>query len=93
LQFNFRHQKVSQQFMPGGGSLTDVGARGDWWVRSNLSVSAAVVYERWLFPVIQPNASTNVSATVEILFQPQKLFQRSNRDTARTWLSGEGGRP
>jgi hypothetical protein len=93
LQFNFRHQKVSQQFMPGGGSLTDVGVRGDWWVRSDLSVSAAIQYERWLFPVIQPNAGTDVSATVEILFQPQKLFRHSNQDSTRTWLSGEGGRP
>ena len=94
LQFNFRHQKVSQQFMPGGGSLTDVGVRGDYWVRSDLSFSATVQYERWMFPVIQPNASTNVSATLEILFQPQKLFQHSNnQDTTRTSLSGEGGRP
>jgi hypothetical protein len=78
LQFNFRHQKVSQVFIPGGGTLTDVGARGDYWFRSNLSVSASVQYERWLFPVIQPGASTNVSATVEILFQPQKLFRNSS---------------
>jgi Capsule assembly protein Wzi/PAP2 superfamily len=77
LQFNFRHQKVSQEFIPGGGTLTDVGARGDYWVRSNLSLSASVQYERWLFPVIQPNAQKNVSATVEIQFQPQKLFRRA----------------
>jgi hypothetical protein len=77
VQFNFRHQKVSQVFIPGGGSLTDVGARGDYWVRPDLSVSAAVQYERWLFPVIQPTPATNVSATVEILFQPQKLFRHS----------------
>jgi capsule assembly protein Wzi/PAP2 superfamily protein len=77
LQFNFRHQKVSQVFIPGGGTLTDVGARGDYWMRPNLSVSASVQYERWLFPVIQPKATTNVSATVEILFQPQKLFRHS----------------
>jgi hypothetical protein len=78
LQFNFRHQKASQVFIPGGGTLTDVGARGDYWVRPNLSLSASVQYERWLFPVIQPNANTNVSATVEILFQPQKLFRNSS---------------
>lgn len=77
-------------FIPGGGTLTDVGVRGDYWVRSNLSLSAAVQYERWLFPVIQPNAATNVSATVEILFQPQRLFQRSNQNVT---LPGEGGRP
>src|SRR6266849_2671375 len=67
IQLNFRHQKVSQEFIPGGGTLTDVGARGDYWVRSNLSLSASVQYERWLFPVIQPNAQRNVSAAVEIL--------------------------
>jgi hypothetical protein len=85
LQFNFRHLKVSQVFIPGGGTQTDVGARGDYWVRTNLSLSASVQYERWLFPVIQPNASTNVSATVEILFQPQKLFRSS------AVAGGEGG--
>ena len=92
LQFNFRHQKVSQHFIPGGGSLTDVGVRSDYWVRSNLSLSASVQYERWLFPVIQPNASTNVSATVEILFQPQKLFRRSALGGDAT-TSENGGRP
>jgi hypothetical protein len=36
-----------------------------------------VQYERWLVPVIQTTQSQNVTATVEILFQPQKLFRRS----------------
>jgi len=92
LQFNFRHQKVSQRFMPGGGSLTDVGARGDYWVRPNLSLSASVRYERWLFPAIQPNASTNVSATMELLFQPQKLFRHSAADATGS-APGIGDRP
>jgi membrane-associated phospholipid phosphatase len=82
VQFNFRHQKISQQLMPGGGTLTDAGARGDYWMRSNLGLSASVQYGRWLFPVIQPNAQRNVTATVEILFQPEKLFQSSGRDSA-----------
>ena len=92
LQFNFRHQKVSQEFIPGGGTLTDVGTRADYWVRPNLSFSAAVQYERWLFPVIEPNAQRNVTASVEILFQPQKSFRRSvsNPNTTDT---ENGGRP
>jgi membrane-associated phospholipid phosphatase len=92
VQFNFRHEKVSQVFVPSGGTITDVGVRGDYWVRSNLSVSATVQYERWLFPVIQPNAATNVSTTVQILFQPQKMFQRSQQAATQT-LSGEAGGP
>jgi membrane-associated phospholipid phosphatase len=88
IQLNFRHQKVSQEFIPGGGSLTDAGIRGDYWVRPNLSVSASVQYERWLFPVIQPTPSTNVSAAVEILFQPQKLFRHA---AAGPGSESEGG--
>jgi len=92
LQFNFRHEKISPQLMPDGGTLTDAGARGDYWLRPSLGLSASVQYERWLFPVIQPNESRNVLAMVEILFQPQKLFQRSAQNAAGT-APGNGGRP
>jgi hypothetical protein len=92
LQLNFRHQKVSQEFIPGGGTLTDVGARGDYWVRSNVSVSASVQYERWLFPVIQPGAQRNVTAAVEIAFRPEKLFHRASTNTVEI-ASENGSRP
>ena len=77
VQFNFRHEKVSQVFIPGGGTLTDFGVRSDYWIRPNLGLSAWVQHERWLFPVIQSNISRNVSATVQISFAPHKLFQHS----------------
>jgi membrane-associated phospholipid phosphatase len=78
LQFNYRHQKASQGFVPGGGTVTDVGVRGDYWFRPSFGVSTSVQYERWAFPIIQPGQQTNVSATVEFLFQPQKLFRQSS---------------
>jgi len=84
IQINYRHEKVSQQFVNGGGTLTDVGVRADYWVRPNLSLSGNVQYERWLFPIIQADRSTNVSATFEILFQPAKLFGRSNVHAGET---------
>jgi hypothetical protein len=89
LQFNFRHQKVSKEFIPSGGTVTDVGARGDYSIRPNIGLSAWVQYEQWLFPVIQPNSTRNVTAGVEVQFQPQKLFQRA----AANVRSGTGGRP
>ena len=76
LQFDFRHQKVSAAFIPGGGSLTDVGSRADYWVRPYCSISASVQYERWLFPVIQPGAARNVAASLQVSFEPHKLFSR-----------------
>ena len=92
LQVNFRHQKVSQEFIPGGGTLTDVGARSDYWVRPIIGLSATVQYERWLFPAIQPNAQRDVSASLEILFAPQKLFRRSHAGSGEP-DSSKGGQP
>ncbi len=88
LQVNYRHQKVSQVFVPGGGTLTDVGLRGDYWLKSSLSVSATVQYERWLFPVIQPNASRNVSATVQLSLQPQKMFRHTAQEQVGSEMTG-----
>ncbi|MGH9567986.1 MAG: capsule assembly Wzi family protein, partial [Candidatus Angelobacter sp.] len=76
LQFNFRHQKVSQQFIPNGGSLTDFSAKANYWVRSDLEFSGLVQHERWLFPAIQPNASDNVTAAVQVTFEPRNFFAR-----------------
>ncbi len=77
LQFNYRHQKVSWQFIPGGGTLTDVGMRSDYWLRPAVGLSGWVQYEKWLFPAIQPNANRDVTVGVEVQFQPQKMFRRS----------------
>jgi membrane-associated phospholipid phosphatase len=91
LQLNFRHQKVSAGFIPDGGTLTDFGVRGDYWVRPSVGITASVQYERWLFPIIQPAAERDVAASIEIQFQPERLFHRSTA-TAETWTEN-GGRP
>lgn len=91
VQLNFRHQKVSQQYLPGGGTLTDIGARADYWTRFNAGISASVQYEHWSFPVIQSNAATNVTAMVQISFEPQKWFHRGSIGAEAS--SPDGGRP
>jgi len=53
-----------------GGDLA--GVAGDL-----LGPSASTQYEPWLFPVIQSNPQSNVTASIEILFEPHKLFQHS----------------
>jgi hypothetical protein len=77
LQINFRHQKVSQQLIPDGGTLTDVGVRGDCWFQHGVGISTSVQYERWLFPVIQPGPQRDMTMSVEIQFQPQKIYRAS----------------
>jgi membrane-associated phospholipid phosphatase len=76
IQLNVRHQKVSPRFVPSGGTLTDVGVRGDFWLRPDVGISLSVQGEKWLFPVIQPNASTNVTGKIQVSFEPRNLFKR-----------------
>ena len=73
LQFGFRHQKVSQEFISNGGTLADANVRAEFWPNSRIGLTAGVQYERWLFPVIQPSATRNVTASVGILWWPSKL--------------------
>jgi membrane-associated phospholipid phosphatase len=70
LQFNFRHQKVSQQFVPFGGTITDGGVRGDLWIHNQFSVTASVQYEKWNFPVISTTKETDVSTAVQFTYWP-----------------------
>jgi membrane-associated phospholipid phosphatase len=77
VQFNFRHEKVSQQFLPDGGSLTDLGVQANFWLHDGISINPFVQYERWLYPVIQPGPVRNLTASVEIKFQPQKVYRPS----------------
>jgi len=74
LTFGFRHQKDSIEFVPGGGSLTDANVRAEFWPNSTLGFSVWTQYERWAFPVIQPNASRNVAAAIGLVFQPKRFF-------------------
>ncbi len=71
IQASFRHQKVSQQYMAGGGSLTDVSLSANCWLREDLSVSGTVQYERWLFPIITPGAQRDVTSSLQLTFWPQ----------------------
>ncbi len=76
LEFEVRHLKVSHEFIPNGGTLTDGGVRADLWVHSNFSLSAGVQYETWNFPVIAPTKQSNVSSSIQLSFWPKSFWSR-----------------
>jgi hypothetical protein len=73
LQFGFRHQKVSHQFVADGGTVADANARAEFWVRSSFSLAASVQYEAWTFPVLATGRQTNVTSTIQLSFWPKSL--------------------
>jgi len=70
LQFSYRHQKASKQFVPYGGTLTDAGVKAEFLVNQSLSVSASAQYELWNFPIISATSKTNVSSTLSFTYWP-----------------------
>ncbi len=78
LQFGFRHQKVSQQFIPNGGTLADANVRVEFWPRSSFSLSASVQYELWNFPVVATTRQSNVSSAVQVSFWPKGLSRKNS---------------
>jgi len=98
IQLNFRHQKISAQYLPGGGSLTDFGGQGDYSVRKDLDVSLSLQYERWLIPSIQPGATRNFTTSVMFRFTPSKSFYANtslapSTDSMSDGRESAGGRP
>jgi hypothetical protein len=71
IQFNYRHQKVSNEFIPNGGTLTDVGVAANLWIRPDMSVSSYVQYEQWNFPVLVSGAQSNVTGSLQLTYWPK----------------------
>jgi membrane-associated phospholipid phosphatase len=80
LQFEFRHLKVSHEFIPNGGTLADGSVRADFWVRSSFSLSAVVQYEAWTFPVIAATKQSNVTSSLQLSFWPKGYSRKSSAD-------------
>lgn len=80
IEFSFRHQKVSAQFLPDGGTATDAGVKADFWVHSIFSVSAAVQYEAWNFPVLATGRQSDITSTVQLAIWPRARVSHRERN-------------
>jgi hypothetical protein len=63
---------VSHQFIPYGGTDSEAGATANVWARPDLSVSAAVQYEKWDFPILAPVEQSNVTTSVQVTYWPYR---------------------
>jgi hypothetical protein len=72
LQFEYRHQKVSKQYIPAGGTLSDFGINAQFLMRSHFSASGSLQYERWDFPVISSTTRNDVSTSIQFTFWPER---------------------
>ena len=80
LEFSYRHEKVSHEFVPSGGTVTDASASVDFRLRSIFSVSASVQYEAWSFPVLTANRQNNMTTMVQVGIWPKANASRRSSD-------------
>jgi membrane-associated phospholipid phosphatase len=71
IQLNYRHQKVSGQYLPQGGTLNDGGVRADFWLGTTVMLSGSVQYEKWNYPVLDPLSRSNVTTSIQLTFWPR----------------------
>jgi membrane-associated phospholipid phosphatase len=70
IQVHCRHQKAVGNFVEGGGTVNDAGVNAEIWLNARTEFSGAVQYEKWNYPLLAPNAKTNITTSVGLTFWP-----------------------
>lgn len=82
LQFIYRHNSVSAQFIPGGGAWQDYALENELYLRNGFYVKSELQYENISrYPILFSGTQRNVSAILEVGFYPERNSgrQKSNR--------------
>ncbi|MGC2246035.1 MAG: capsule assembly Wzi family protein [Terriglobales bacterium] len=66
-----RHRKIDQEFLPQGGSQTDVAVNSDLLMSSGFRFSSTLQYERWQIPLLAAGPQSNISASFQFSFWPR----------------------
>ena len=73
LQFTFKHNTVSQHFVPQGGVWQDYGLRQEVELRSGLYLKSQLQYEHISrYPLLFSGPQSNVTATIEMGLVPRR---------------------
>lgn len=71
IQFQYRHQKIDEDYLPRGGTVNDGGVKVDFQTRPNMTFSGSVQYEKRNYPVLAPETDSNWTTSVGLTFWPR----------------------
>ncbi|MBZ5631288.1 MAG: phosphatase PAP2 family protein [Acidobacteriia bacterium] len=75
----YRKAWIDRDFVPGGGVLDDISVRSELVLRPDLFVKSALQIERWNFPLLASHVQTNVTASVQLTYQPSWRLRKRDR--------------
>jgi len=71
LQFSYRHNSVSADFIPGGGAWQDYSVRSEIYLKSGLYIKSQVQYEHIShYPILFNGTQRNFTTALELGFSP-----------------------
>lgn len=71
VQASYRSTQIGSDFLPLGGNTDEVLLSATHEFRPDLGVRAALQFQRWNLPAIEPGPRRNVSTAIEITFHPK----------------------
>lgn len=72
IVLSFRQTKTGSNFLPGGGTQSDISASGQWQLGPDVAVSPFVQFERYFIPVLGA-PKKDVSFGLQITFAPKNM--------------------
>jgi len=75
LQFGYRLQEVSREFL-GGGRSADYSVDCEAGLASSLSLHGFLQYEQWRFPVLAPGPQMDVTTGLQLTFYPNLKIRK-----------------
>jgi Capsule assembly protein Wzi len=75
IQAGYRHQGVDRDFLKGGW-LDDFSAKTDWLVHPGLTLTGALQYEKWNFPLLAGETKSNVLVSIGLTYHPKWKLSR-----------------
>jgi hypothetical protein len=71
LQFGYRNQRVSRDFVPGGETLHDGSMKLSLWATRQWNVGTSIQYEQWRAPLLATGLQKNWTSSVQATFSPE----------------------
>jgi hypothetical protein len=76
IQVSYRNGKISNGFIPGGGTLNDFSAGARLRIRNDWELLTNFQYERWTVPVLAPGRKSDFLSSIQLTYWPKDLVQR-----------------
>jgi membrane-associated phospholipid phosphatase len=70
IGIELRHRKIDRQYLPQGGTQSDVAVNADIMAGPGFRFTANVQYERWQIPLLASTGQSNVAASFQFSFWP-----------------------